>query len=43
MEKEYLTPAVRVIDLHQDLSFCVSLTSGLDDTYDDPIDLDEDE
>ena len=43
MEKEYLTTAVRVIDLHQDLSFCVSLTSGLDDTYDDLIDLDEDE
>ena len=43
MEKEYLTPAVRVIDLHQDLSFCVSLASGLDDTYDNLIDLDEDE
>ena len=38
MEKEYLTPAVRVIDLHMDLSFCLS--GGLEDTYDDPLDLD---
>lgn len=36
MEKVYLTPAVRVIDLHQDLSFCLS--GGLDDTYDDILD-----
>ena len=38
MEKEYLTPAVRVINLHTDLSFCLS--GGLEDTYDDPLDLD---
>lgn len=35
MEKEYQAPAVRVIDLHADLSFCLS--GGLGDTYDDEI------
>lgn len=39
MEKEYLAPVVRVIDLRQDLSFCLS--GGLDDTYDDPFDFDD--
>ena len=39
MEKLYQTPAVRVIDLHQDLAFCLS--GSLEDTYDDPIDLDD--
>lgn len=39
MEKQYLAPAVRVVDLHMDASFCLS--GGLDDTYDDPIDEDE--
>lgn len=38
MDRTYQTPAVRVIDLHMDLSFCLS--GGLEDTYDDPIDLD---
>lgn len=39
MEKLYFTPAVRVIDLHYDVSACLS--GGLEDTYDDPIDLDD--
>ena len=39
MEKEYLAPAVRVLDLHLDVSFCLS--GGLDDTYDDPLDFDD--
>ena len=39
MEKKYLAPAVRAMDLHLDLSFCLS--GGLEDTYDDPIDLDD--
>lgn len=39
MEKEYQTPSVRVLDLRYDAAFCLS--GGLEDTYDDPIDLDE--
>lgn len=39
MEKKYLAPAVRVVDLHQDSSFCLS--GGLEDTYDDPIEWDD--
>ena len=35
----YFPPEVRVIDLRQDLSFCLS--GGLEDTYDDPLDLDD--
>lgn len=37
MEKEYLTPAVRVVDLHFDASFCLSdpVSGGLEKTYDD--------
>ena len=38
MEKPYLSPVVRVMDLYMDVSFCLS--SQLDDTYDDPIDFD---
>ena len=37
--KEYLTPAVRVVDLHMDTSFCLS--GSLDDTYDDPIEWED--
>ena len=42
MEKEYLAPAVRVVDLHFDHSFCLSdtLSGGLERTYDDLIDED---
>ena len=39
MKKLYFTPAVRVLDLHMDGSFCLS--GGLEDTYDDPIDFDD--
>ena len=39
MEKRYLAPAVRVLDLHFDTSFCLS--GDLEDTYDIPIDLDD--
>jgi hypothetical protein len=39
MMKEYLTPAVRVVDLHMDTSFCLS--GSLDDTYDDPIEWED--
>ena len=39
MEKQYLAPAVRVVDLNQDSSFCLS--GGLDDTYDDIIEWDD--
>ena len=40
MEKlEYLAPAVRALDLHLDVSFCLS--GGLDDTYDDDFDWDD--
>lgn len=39
MEKQYLTPAVRVVDLHMDTSFCLS--GGLEDTYDDDFDFDD--
>ena len=39
MEKEYLAPAVRVLDLHMDTSLCLS--GGLEDTYDDPFDFDD--
>jgi hypothetical protein len=40
MEKlAYLTPAVRVLDLHMDGSFCTSAMEGnLEKTYDDIID-----
>ena len=37
--KEYLTPTVRVVDLHMDTSFCLS--GSLDDTYDDPIEWED--
>ncbi len=42
MKKQYLTPAVRVMDLHMDTSFCLSdtLSGGLEKTYDDYIDED---
>lgn len=39
MEKQYLAPAVRVLDLHMDVSFCLS--GGLEDTYDDPFDFED--
>ena len=39
MEKQYLTPMVRVMDLHMDTSFCLS--GGLEDTYDDEFDFDD--
>jgi hypothetical protein len=40
MEKlAYLAPAVRVLDLHMDVSFCLS--GSLDDTYDDPFDWED--
>lgn len=39
MEKEYLAPAVRVVDLSLDTSFCLS--GSLEDTYDDPLDWDD--
>ena len=39
MEKEYLAPAVRVLDLHMDTSFCLS--GKLEDTYDDPLGWDD--
>ena len=39
MEKQYLAPAVRVVDLHMDTSFCLS--GGLEDTYDDEFDWDD--
>ena len=40
MEKQaYLTPAVRVMDLRMDSSFCLS--GGLEDTYDDPLDWED--
>ena len=39
MEKQYLAPAVRVLDLHMDVSFCLS--GRLEDTYDDPFDFDD--
>ena len=39
MEKQYLTPAVRFIDLHMDQSFCRS--GRLEDTYDDEFDFDD--
>ena len=38
-KEEYFAPAVRIVDLHMDQSFCLSGT--LDDTYDDPIDWDD--
>lgn len=36
MQRKYVSPAVRLIDLHQELSFCLS--GSLEDTHDDPID-----
>ena len=39
MNKEYLAPVVRVMDLKMDASFCLS--GGLEDTYDDPLDWDD--
>ena len=39
MEKPYLAPAVRVVDLHMDVSFCLS--GGLEDTYDDDFEWDD--
>ena len=39
MEKEYLTPAVRVVDLKLDASFCLS--GSLEDTYDDSLDWED--
>ena len=39
MEKEYLAPVVRVVDLKMDTSFCLS--GSLEDTYDDPLDWDD--
>ena len=39
MEKQYFAPAVRVVDLHLDTSFCLS--GGLEDTYDDILDGDD--
>ena len=39
MEKQYFAPAVRVVDLHMDTSFCLS--GSLEDTYDDPLDWDD--
>ena len=39
MEKEYLAPAVRVVDLRMDISFCLS--GRLEDTYDDEFDWDD--
>ena len=39
MEKQYFAPAVRVVDLDMDTSFCLS--GGLADTYDDEFDWDD--
>ena len=39
MEKEYLAPVVRVMDLKMDTSFCLS--GSLEDTYDDPLDWED--
>ena len=39
MEKQYFAPAVRVVDLDMDTSFCLS--GGLADTYDDEFDFDD--
>ena len=39
MEKQYSAPAVRVVDLDMDTSFCLS--GGLADTYDDEFDFDD--
>ena len=39
MEKQYFAPAVRVVDLDMDTSFCLS--GGLADTYDDGFDFDD--
>ena len=39
MEKPYLTPSVRVVDLHMDASFCLS--GSLEDTYDDEFNWDD--
>lgn len=35
MQRKYDAPAVRLIDLRQELSFCLS--GSLEDTYDDPV------
>ena len=39
MEKDYLAPVVRVMDLKMDTSFCLS--GSLEDTYDDPLDWED--
>jgi hypothetical protein len=39
MEKKYSAPAVRVIDLLEEGSFCLS--GWLEDTFDDEIELDD--
>ena len=42
MKQTYSAPSTRVVDLHWDLSLCVStLSGGLEKTYDDLIDDDE--
>ena len=37
MNKTYEEPRVRCVDLRPDLTFCTSLSGGLEDTYDDII------
>lgn len=39
MNKEYLAPVVRVMDLKMDASFCLS--GSLEDTYDDSFDWED--
>jgi hypothetical protein len=41
MKKEYLTPAVRMVDLQYDAAFCLSdpVSGGLEKTYDDEIEF----
>lgn len=38
MKSTYQAPIVRWTDFRPDLNFCVSLSGGLEDTYDDIID-----
>ena len=38
MNDTYQAPCARWTDLRPDLTFCISLNGGLEDTYDDIID-----
>lgn len=39
MKNKYMAPAVRLLDLLEELSFCLS--GRLEDTFDDEIELDD--